>query len=49
MCVTSGVSIDVQLSGSGVVVRVEATGAESIRIIVRDSLKKRYTHKGNNY
>ena len=36
----------VQLSGSGVVVTVEATGAESIHIILRDSSSKRHTRNG---
>ena len=43
---TSVVSIDVQLSESGVVVTVEAAGAESIRIILRDSSNGRHTHNG---
>ena len=43
---SSGVTIDVQLSGSGVVVTVKAAGAESIRIIVRDSFSRRYTQSG---
>ena len=42
----SGVSFDVQLSESGVVVRVEAVGAESLSIIVRDSSYGRHIQKG---
>ena len=45
-CAFSGVSVDVQLSESGVVVRVEAAGAESIGIIVRDSSNGRHMRKG---
>jgi hypothetical protein len=39
------VSFDVQLSESGVVVRVEAVGAESLSIIVRDSSYGRHIQK----
>ena len=46
LCATSGPSIDVQLSETGVVVTVVATGANAIRIILRDSSNRRHTQYG---
>ena len=46
MSLHAGITIELQLSGSGVIVMVEAVGAKSVRITLRDSSNRRHVQKG---
>ena len=50
VCDTVEVTVDVQLYGTGLSVNVTVlSGAKSLRVIVRDSIQRRYTKKGEMY
>ena len=50
VCDTVEVTVDVQLYGTGLSVNVTVlSGAKSVRVIVRDSIQRRYTKKSEIY